>query len=191
MIDKGVRLHSITGLLKERSFTGSFVADGAKRDFSYQPVKATIAGHKLLLEGRLTVVDAGGRTRHRDRVQALLASTQGGLGASPVRPQVAARVGSVTEAVQTASPPVVQTEATGPLSFTGVMYFQLEPLEGRELGIRSDISRVQLNARLAPLDSTARTLHGVFSAIVDSLYGEKPDDPAAQAYVSELNRLLK
>jgi hypothetical protein len=191
MARKGLgRLHSIGGLLKERTFTGSFEAGGAKLDFSYLPMKASVAGTKLRVEGRLTVINAAGTARVRERVQALLASTQGGLGTAPVRPQVAARVGSTTEAAQAAQSPVAQTEATGPLSFTGVLYFQFEPLEGRDLGVRADLSRVQLNARLAPVDATARALQGVFSAIVDSLYGEKRDDQAAQAYVAELNRLL-
>jgi hypothetical protein len=185
------RLYSIAGLQAERSFTGSLEAGGAKYGFSYQPLKASIAGEKLLLEGRLTVTDARGNRRTRERVQALLASTQSGIGVAPVRPQVAARVGSTTEAATAAPIPVSQTESTGPLSFTGVMYFQFEPLEGRQLGVRADLSRVQLNARLIPIDSTARALQGVYSAIVDSLYGEKPDNPAAQAYVGELNRLLK
>jgi hypothetical protein len=182
------RLHSIAGLQEERRFSGSLEAGGAKFDFSYQPLKATIAGRKLILEGRLTVTDARGNRRVRERVQALLASSQGGLGAAPLRPQVGARVGGVTKAASAAAS---QTEGTGPLSFTGVMYFQFEPLEGRHLGIRADLSRVQLNARLLPVDSMARSLQGAYSAIVDSLYGEKTDSEAAQAYVVELNRLLQ
>src|SRR5687767_12260123 len=74
MIQKGLRLHSIAGLLKERTFVGSFEAGGAKHGFSYLPMKATVAGQKLLLEGRLTVVNPRGNARVRERVQALLAS---------------------------------------------------------------------------------------------------------------------
>src|SRR5688572_29331701 len=103
MIPKDLRVYSIAGLQKERSFIGSFEAGGAKHTFNYLPSKASVAGRKLLLEGRLTVTDARGNSRVRERVQALLASTQGGMGVAPVRPQVAARVGSVTETATPAS----------------------------------------------------------------------------------------
>ena len=185
-----IQLHSIAGLLKERSFIGSFETGGARFGFTYLPIKASIGGQKLILEGRLTVTDARGAQRTRDRVQALLAAAQGGLGGAPVRPQVAARVGSPREPASVAPSGLPITESTGPLSFTGAMYFLLEPIEGQALGVDSDLSRVQLNARLAPTDSTARSMHGVYSAIVDALYGETVDNTSAKAYVSELNRLL-
>jgi hypothetical protein len=184
------RLHSIAGLLKESSFVGSFEAGGSRFGFTYLPVKASISGQKLILQGRLTVTDARGNERGRDRVQALLAAAQGGLGGAPVRPQVAARVGAPREPAPASRSGLPITESTDSLSFTGAMYFILEPLEGQAFGVNIDLSRVQLNARLAPTDSTARSLHGVYSAIVDALYGEKADNVSGQAYVSELNRLL-
>ena len=185
-----IRLHSIAGLLKERSFIGSFEAGGARFGFTYLPIKASIGGQKLILEGRLTVTDGRGAQRIRDRVQALLAAVQGGLGGAPVRPQVAARVGGPREPASVAPSGLPITESTGPLSFTGAMYFLLEPLEGQTLGVNSDLTRLQLNARLAPTDSKARSMHGVYSGIVDALYGETMDTASAQAYLSELNRLL-
>jgi hypothetical protein len=185
-----IRLHSIAGLLKERSFVGSFEAGGSRFGFTYLPVKASISGQKLILQGRFTVTDARGTPRVRDRVQALLAAAQGGLGGAPVRPQLSARVGAPREPASTSRSGLPITESTDSLSFTGAMYFILEPLEGRAFGVNIDLTRVQLNARLAPTDSTARSLHGVYSAIVEALHGEKADHNTAQAYVSELNRLL-
>lgn len=185
-----IRLHSIAGLLKERSFIGSFEAGGARFGFTYLPVKASIGGQKLILIGRLTVTDARGNERVRDRVQALLAAAQGGLGGAPFRSQLSDRVGNVRGPAPTSPSGLPPTEGTGSLSFTGAMYFLLEPLEGQALGVNIDLSRVQLNARLAPTDSTARSLQGIYSAIVDALYGENVDTASAQAYVSELNRLL-
>jgi hypothetical protein len=182
---KDSRIHSIAGLLQERQFTGEFEATGSRYRFSYDPLKGTVAGQRLILQGNLTVTDQRGTERVRERVQALVASIQGGLGAGPVRPVVP---GASAAASQPAS--VTQTESTGPLSFTGVMYMQFEPIEARALGVRGDMTRCQLNARLAPTDSAARALHGTFSAIVDALYGEKPDEPKARLYVAELNRLL-
>ena len=186
-----VRLYSVAALLKERSFAGNFETGGSHFEFTYVPLKASTAGRKLILQGPLTVTDSRGNKRVRDRVQALLAATQGGVGGiAPPRPQLSPRVGMTTEPPRSSSSSPSQTESTGPLSFTGAMYFQFEPLDGRALGVKSDLSRVQLNVRLAPVDSTARSLQGVYSAIVDALYGEKADDDAAKAYVGELNRIL-
>ena len=185
-----VRIHSIAGLLKERTFAGDFEAGGSRFGFTYMPSKASISGQKLILQGRLTVTDARGNERHRDRVQALLAAAQGGLGGAPVRPQIASRVGAPREPAPASRSGLPVTESTDALSFTGAMYFLLEPLEGRAFGVNSDLTRVQLNARLAPTDSTARSLHGIYSGIVDALYGEKLDGASAQAYVNELNQLL-
>jgi hypothetical protein len=175
------RLHSVAALLKERAFEGSFEAGGKVFAFTYSPSKAELAGRRLVLLGRLAIKNARGEVRVRDRVRALLAAVQGGIGAAPPRPRVAA-------AGQQSSVPV--TESTGPLSFTGVMYFQFEPLEGRALGVPADLSRLQLNARLAPVDATARAIHGLYSSIVDSLYGDEPDDRAARELIGELNRTL-
>ena len=79
----GARVHSIAALLKASHFAGSFDVAGASYKFTYSPAKAEVAGRKLQLEGRLTVTDAGGRTRTQERVKALLAATQGGIGTAP------------------------------------------------------------------------------------------------------------
>jgi hypothetical protein len=50
--------------------------------------------------------------------------------------------------------------------------------------------QVQLNVRLAPVSDAERGLQGEFSSIVDALYGERIDQPLAEASVSELNKLL-
>jgi hypothetical protein len=143
-----------------------------------------------------------------------LASIQGGIGAPPVRRQViaaGAQTGNIATSQQkqqvagenekragqkaeetsqskTSSLPV--TESTGPTSFTGVMYFHLEPLNGSALGVPADFSRVQLNLRLAPLDDTSRALHSLFTAVVDALQGEQADANQATAIIRELNQIL-
>ena len=192
----GRRLHSIAGLLKDKTFQGAFSVGSSAFDFAYVPSKADIAGQRLLLEGQLVITNGRGAVRKRERVRALLASIQGGIGAAPVRPPINTSLSTATNQATAASRtpgstdmlPI--TESTGPLSFTGVMYFQFEPIDEAALGVPADMSRLQLNARIAPSDSNARTLHGVYSAIVDALYGEKVDSSAARAYVAELNRLL-
>ena len=193
----GLKLHSMAALLKERRFDGSFEVAGSRYQFTYAPAKAQVAGERLLLRGRLTITNSRGQVRTRENVGALLASTQGGVGTAPVRSQ--ALIGGVVPsqpAVPTPqqpsdSKPLPAVESTGPLSFCGVMYFQLEPLDGRALGVAADLSRVQLNVRLAPTDNTGRALHGIYSAIVEALYVKSVDRRLATDAVAELNKALE
>jgi hypothetical protein len=196
----GPKLHSIAGLLKERRFDGSFEIAGSNYQFTYAPSKAEVASRKLQLRGRLTVTDSRGQSLAKDDARAVLVSSQGGIGTAPVRPQIL--VGGVQPSAPTVpvpqppatagtgSKPLPVVESTGPLSFCGVMYFHLEPLDGKALGVPADLSKVQLNARLAPTDNTGRALQGVYSAIVDALYGKQTDERMATAAIAELNKLL-
>jgi hypothetical protein len=209
----GARVHSIAALLKGNHFAGSFDVAGASYRFTYTPTKAEVAGRKLRLDGRLTVTDAQGRARTQARVRALLASTQGGIGTAPIRAQVlVGGVQSSTAATsgqqqqiagegarsgqksgEPVSPPKVvmpEIDSTGPLSFCGAMYFQLEPMDGRALGVQADLSRVQMNARISPGDEKARALQGVYSAIADALYGKEANTRLAAIAVGELNKML-
>ena len=193
----GLKLYSVAALLKERRFEGRFEVAGSSYQFTYAPSKAEIAGQKLQLRGRLLVTNARGQSRTKDNVRALLASAQGGIGTAPVRSQ--ALIGGVvpsqppvpTPQQPSDSKPLPVVESTGPLSFCGVMYFQLEPLDGRQLGVAADLSRVQLNARLAPADNTGRALHGIYSAIVEALYVKSADTRLATLSVAELNKALE
>ena len=85
--------------------------------------------------------------------------------------------------------PVV--ESTGPLSFAGVLYFNLSPLNDLTLGVPLDLSKVQLNLRLAPTDDLARDLQTIFSRMTDALYDDVIDESAAREQVEELNRIFK
>ncbi|HKP85645.1 MAG TPA: hypothetical protein VJZ26_06100 [Blastocatellia bacterium] len=210
----GARLHSISAVLRERNFVGSFDVAGAGYRFRYVPSKAELSDQKLRLRGKLEITNPRGQTRARDNVQALLVSAQGGVGAAPVRRQVL--VGGVADSTASTSgqqqqiagekpgaatsksdasdtaktPPLPEVESTGPLSFCGAMYFNLEPLNGGEVGVAADLARVQLNVRLAPVDETGRALHGLYSSIVDALYGKEADAQMASAVIGELNKLL-
>ena len=206
----GARVHSIAALLKGSHFTGSFDAAGASYRFTYSPAKAEVAGRKLQLEGRLIVTDAGGRARTQERVKALLAATQGGIGTAPIRAQVlvggvqsstAATSGQQQQVAgeqakkpdEPAAPPTVrmpEIDSTGPLSFCGAMYFHFEPLDARALGVRADLSRVQMNARLWPGDEKARALQGIYSAIADALYGKEVNTRLSEIAVKELNKMI-
>jgi hypothetical protein len=206
------RLHSIAGLLKGRSFAGSFEVAGSTYKFSYAPSQGEIAGQKLRLQGRFTVTDARGRTRHSDNARAVLIATQGGVGAAPIRRQIL--VGGVSDSTASTSGqqqqqaggvagtepkrpddssrarPLPEVDSTGPLSFCGVMYFRFEPLDAGRLGVIADLSAVQLNARLAPTDDKGRDAQGIYSAIADALYRDKKDEKLARVAVAELNKYL-
>ncbi|HEX8089803.1 MAG TPA: hypothetical protein VF762_13165 [Blastocatellia bacterium] len=210
----GPPLHSISAVLKQRDFVGSFEVAGEGHRFVYIPSEAGLSDQKLQLRGRLEITGPRDRKSARDDVRALLASAQGGIGVAPVRRQVlVGGVGASTASTSgqqqqiageklaaepkktdAADPPKPQSlpevESTGPLSFCGAMYFHLDPLNGRSLGVAADLTRVQLNVRLAPVDETGRTLQGLYSSIVDALYGGRADVRSASAVIAELNKLL-
>ncbi len=82
------KLHTITGLLRGRLFAGQFEAPDGAYQFIYAPTTASLSS-KLELVGRFSVHSVRGGTRAQDGVRATLISTQGGVGASPVRRQLA------------------------------------------------------------------------------------------------------
>lgn len=177
------RLHSIPALARGRRFDGSFSVAGMNYEFSYAPARVSVVGRRLQFQGRLTVKDSRGQTRTRDQVRATLVGTQGGIGAAPARP------GNQASGA-TASSDLPDVESTGATSFCGVMYVHFERLDGKLLAVPADMSRVQLNARFAPLDDAERAIQGVYSSIVNALYGKQPDATAAASAVSELNAIL-
>jgi hypothetical protein len=70
------------------------------------------------------------------------------------------------------------------------MYIHFEPLTGSALGVAGDLSRVQLNARFAPVNDAERAIQAAYSSIIDALYGKQADEGAAAIETSELNKLL-
>jgi hypothetical protein len=207
------KLYSVPVWLSERSFAGGFdLADG-KYNLVFAPSKATAPGNELELLGRLTITDPRGRVRSRNSVRARLASIQGGIGDAPVRRRVVAtggargNVSTSQQKQQTAAEAekraeqkpeetrqpkagdLAVTESTGLTSFTGVMYFHLEPLVGSALGVPIDLSRVQLNLRMLPLDDTARTVNELFTVLVDALQLQ-PDANQALSIMLELNQIF-
>jgi len=177
------RLHSIPAIARGRHFDGSFSVGSMNYEFSYVPARVSVVGRRLQFQGRLTVKDSRGQTRSRDQVKATLVGTQGGIGTAPTRP------GNPTSSA-TASSDLPDIESTGSTSFCGVMYVHFEPLTGRALGVPANMSRVQLNARFAPLDDEDRTLQAVYSSIVTAMLGKQPGLPAAGSAIAELNAIL-
>jgi hypothetical protein len=206
------RLYSIHGLPYGRVFAGQFEGPGGSYGWEFTPAEAELVGGKLQLTGRLQVRAPRGAELMAEGIRATLASTQGAIGTSPVRRQLVrsttqtgnistptqkqeeAKAPETTEAPQEPDKPFPAhpfvTETTGPRAFVGVMYFHFQPLDGRVLGVPLDLSRVQLNARLAPVDDTARDLLWLYSDLVAAAYVEKPDLRTAAESLSEINRLL-
>jgi len=184
---QAAKLHSIAAKMRGRSFQGNFDIAGINYSFTYFPARAAVAGRKLELSGVFTVID--GRPNARvaphslNNVRAVLVSAQGGIGAAPTRTNLPADI-------STARPDLPVVESTGALSFCGALYFKLSSLDGRSLGVPADINPLQLNVRLAPTDDAERNLQGVYSSIVDALYGKDADNRAAAAHVNLLNKLL-
>ena len=184
---KPATLHSIAAMMRERSFAGRFDVADVSYGFTYSPAKAAVTGGKLQLTGGLRVIDGRPNARispHDLRdVRATLLAAQGGIGTAPLRKQLPSDV-------STAHPDLPVVESTGQLSFCGVLYFKLMPLDGPALGVPADMRQLQLNVRLAPVGDVERGLQGAFSSVVDALYGKEVDGSAAEAAVSELNKLL-
>jgi hypothetical protein len=201
------RLFSIAAWPKQRTFVGNLSVGGTTYKFSYEPSRAEAINKLLQLTGQFTVTDPRGRARALKSVRATLANSQGGIGTGPIRRQMIAadapadtqtpsqpkqQVAGETEKPagekQAGSLPV--TENTGPTSYCGVLYFHFEPLDATAIGVAADLTRVQLNVRLEPLDDTAKTLHGLYSYVVDALYGKRTDERLAAAAITELNRVF-
>ena len=183
LLPRETRLHSIPALARGRRFDGTFSVSGMNYEFSYAPARVSVVGRRLQFQGHLTVKDSRGQTHTRDQVRATLVGTQSGIGAAPTRP------GNQASGA-TASSDLPDVESTGATSFCGVMYIHFERLVGNALGVPADLSRVQLNARFAPLDDGERMVQAVYSSIVTALYGKPPDAASAASAVSELNKLL-
>ena len=211
------KLHSIHGLLRGRVVDGQFEVQDQPYRFSFVPATAALADGRLVLTGRLEVHSHKLGRRFVDSVAARLAAVQGGVGGSPARRQLFT---GAAQTSQTSTPeqkleqekgpetdlqpglhpfdspmldelgrPVV--DSTGPLSFVGVLYFNLSPLNGPALGVPLDMSKVQLNLRLAPADDLTRDLQTIFSNVTDALYVDPIDKRAAGEQVQNLNRIFK
>ena len=182
---KPATLHSIAAMMVEGAFSGRFDVGDLSFGFIFSPAKAAVSAGKLQLSGSFAVFDKRANVHDLKYVpaKATLLAAQGGIGTAPLRKQLPSDV-------STAHPDLPVVESTGQLSFCGVLYFKLMPLDGRALGVPADMRQLQLNVRLAPVNDVERGLQGAFSSVVDALYGKEVDGSAAEAAVSELNKLL-
>jgi hypothetical protein len=188
-----IKLYSVHALMKRTRFEGQFEVGGSRYRFVYSPRNARLSGSRLRLEGRLSITGPARRERVVDGVHATLLSSQGGLGAPP--PNLGALRREITQRLETTRPEsaaqqMSATDNTGPTAFAGVLYFQLAPLDARSFQVAADLGRLQMNARLYPVDEIERSLQGVYSALVEVLMSERAEAAKAAPLIAELNRLL-
>lgn len=177
-------LHSIAAMQRARKFEGSFEVANIKYSFSYLPKRAALNANKLQLVGIFSVSGPGDRSsRTINDVKATLLAIQGGIGTAPQREKMPSDI-------STRHPDLPIVESTGSISFSGVLYFKLSSIDGRALGVSTDMSQVQLNVRLAPVSDTERALQADFSSIADALYGKQIDTKWAESALSDLNKHL-
>jgi hypothetical protein len=121
-------------------------------------------------------------------VHALLVAHQGGIGTAPPRTQIPGVASSPAQPAAPEGRPV--TDSTGPLAFSGVLYFKLDPLDGGAFGVPADLSRVQFNARFAPASDDERELQFLYSELAAELLHTHPNIRDAEAVNRELNQRL-
>ena len=210
------KLHSIHAVLRGRIFVGQFQIKGQSYDFGFMPERASLVEGKCVLTGRFSVKPPRQSLRYSDQIEARLVATQGAVGLSPIRRQLltgTAQTGQIPTPDQRLeqqggpetelqpglhafeSPkrdalgrPVV--ESTDSLSFLGVLYFHLSPLDGERLGIPLDVSKIQMGGRLAPIDDRARDMQLLFSDLVMALSSDA-DTETANNVLGEINRILR
>jgi hypothetical protein len=185
----GHKLHSIHVLPQGREFTGKIEVGRGNYQFTFMPKTAASVNGKLVLTGGVKVKSPAGQQRAADGVTATLLATQGSITSPPPAPRELSQ--SLTPPQPAFSEPAPITDWTGRFGSVAVMYLKLSPLDGRALGVPADLSSVQLNARLYATSEVERDLHWLYSALVEALSGERPDQQRAARYLNEINRLLK
>ncbi|MBX3277788.1 MAG: hypothetical protein KF868_07285 [Acidobacteria bacterium] len=180
------KLHSIHFLAAEREFRGSIELGVNRYKVAFIPASVAVTDGKLEITGDVAITGKGRSPLSAKSVRATLASVQAGIGAAPPAP---ARFATRRLGPQ-ANPDLPRTEATDATGFAGTLYFHLSPINRRTLGIPVDMSRVQMNLRLAPTSQTERELQWLFSAAAAALLGTTQDQALAREYADEIQRLL-
>jgi hypothetical protein len=180
------KLYSLPVLMSGNAFVGSLETGDRTFECRYKPVSADVSNGRFVLTGTLSLRGRDRRSRIESNVRATLSAIQGAVNGQVLPPaEYAARVNVSPE--QGALP---LTEFTDTRGFAGVIYLQLSALDNRRLGIALDLSKVQMNCRLAPTSDLERELHWLYSGIANALLGEKTDEPSAREYAQAITKRL-
>ena len=193
-------------------FDGQFEVGASAAIFNFIPQKASTAEGVLTLNGKMSITQPKQGTKYLEAVTAHLMASQGGVGVSPVRRQLltgtaqTAQTATSDQKLEQEKGPETdlqpglhsfeapkydelgrpRVESTGTLSFVGVLYFKLSPIDNQALGIQLDMSDIQLGLRLAPTDDLARDIQMLFSDAVMAI--EKKDEELLKSSLENLNR---
>ncbi len=184
-----LKIHSVHALPNGREFVGKIEIGKAGYQFTFTPQSAASVNGKLVLTGAVTVKSPGGRQRRKDGVTATLLATQGSITGPPPMPRQFSD--SLFPPLPEAGGSLPLTDWTGNMGSVAVMYLKLSPLNGRALGVPADLSSAQLNARLSASSELERDLHWLYSALAQSIYGERPNERLTTNYLGAINQLLK
>jgi len=210
------KLYTLHAVLRGRVLDGTYEVSGRTLRFNFIPSRVAVVDQRLVMTGRMGFEIPQQPVQYFENVKATLMATQGGIGVSPVRRQL---LTGTAQTAQTATsdqkleqekgpetelqpglhsfePPKYdelgrpKVESTDALSFVGVLYFRLAPLDASAWAIPLDMSAVQLGARLAPTDDLARDIQVVFSDIIIGMDEKSPNQQLVNTSIESLNRIL-
>ena len=180
------KLYSLPVLMSGSAFVGKLQVGGQTFDCRYKPVSAVVSDGRFVLTGSLTLTGRDRRLRNQADVRATLSAIQGAISGEALPPSEYADQTRASAAQST----LPTTEFTDTRGFAGVLYLQLSPLDNQRLGIPLDLSKVQMNCRLAPTSDLERELHWLYSAIANTLLDEKKDEATAKEYAQAISKRL-
>src|SRR5262245_25597975 len=183
------KLYSIHALPSGREFVGKIVIGRGNYQFTFAPISAAAVNGNLALTGAVKVKSPVGQQRLADGVTATLLATQGSITGPPPIPRQFSE--SLKPPLPAPSRSLPLTDWTGPTGSVAVMYLKLSPLDGRALGVPADLTAVQLNARLYATSETEHDLHWLYSALVQAMHGEQPNEQLTADYLGAINQILK
>jgi hypothetical protein len=183
------KLYSIHALPSGREFVGKIEIGRRSYQFTFTPKSAAAVNGNLVLTGAVKVKSSAGQQRATDGVTATLLSTQGSITGPPPMPRQFSPSLKPPQSEPSSLLPL--TDWTGHTGSVAVLYLKLAPLDGRELGIPADLSSVQLNVRLYATSEIERDLHWLYSALVQAMHGERPNEQLTADYLGAINQILK
>jgi hypothetical protein len=183
-----LKVYSVHALPSGREFVGKIEIGKNNYQLTFTPQSAASVNGKLVLTGVIRIKAPAGRQRQANGVTATLLATQGSITGPPAMPRQFSASLKPPQSEPSSLLPI--TDWTGYYGSVAAMYLKLSPLDARALGVPADLSAVQLNVRLYAESEIERDLHWLYSALAETIYGERPNEQLTAEYISALNRLI-